>query len=74
MAERSVTSAAGWGVLHLFCTLGPSADAEAVTAAVKAAQEGEHLPVLFELRRADQSWTASPYRTLRLMVDGIAGT
>jgi chlorite dismutase len=47
MAEGSVTSAAGWGVLHLFCTLGPSADAEAVTAAVKAAQEGDHQVVTF---------------------------
>jgi len=42
-----VTSAAGWGVLHLFCTLGPSVDSEGVSAAVKAAQEGEHQVVAF---------------------------
>ena len=28
----------GWGVLHLFCKVGPLADAEAVSAAVKAAE------------------------------------
>jgi hydrogen peroxide-dependent heme synthase len=32
----------GWGVLHLFCKAGPLADAAAVTAAVKAAEEGDH--------------------------------
>ncbi len=42
-----VTSAQGWGVLHLFCVLGPSTDAEAVAASVKAAQEGEHQVVAF---------------------------
>jgi chlorite dismutase len=47
MAEGSVTSAAGWGLLHHFCTLGPSADAEAVTAAVKSAEEGDHQVVTF---------------------------
>jgi chlorite dismutase len=52
-----VTSAAGWGVLHLFCKLGPSGplsggsgpstDHEAIVAAVKAAQEGDHQVVAF---------------------------
>ena len=37
MPEPLVPSA-GWGVLHLFCRLGPLADPEAVTAAVKAAE------------------------------------
>jgi chlorite dismutase len=32
----------GWGVLHLFCKVGPLADAAAVTAAVKVAEEGDH--------------------------------
>src|SRR3954468_5341085 len=32
----------GWGVLHLFCQVGPLADAAAVTAAVKAAEGGGH--------------------------------
>ena len=30
----------GWGVLHLFATVGPHTDAEAVTAAVKDARDG----------------------------------
>jgi chlorite dismutase len=30
--------AVGWGVLHLFCKVGPLADGEAVTAAVKGAE------------------------------------
>jgi hydrogen peroxide-dependent heme synthase len=42
-----IVSVAGWGVLHLFCTLGPSADPEAVTAAVKSAQDGDHQVVTF---------------------------
>ena len=42
-----VTSAQGWGVLHLFCKLGPGSDHEAVAAAVKAAQEAEHQVVTF---------------------------
>src|SRR5215203_1246464 len=46
-SERSVTSAAGWGELHLFCTLGSSADSEAVIAAVKATQDGDHQVVTF---------------------------
>jgi chlorite dismutase len=32
----------GWGVLHLFCRSTPLADAGAVVAAVKAAQEADH--------------------------------
>jgi chlorite dismutase len=32
----------GWGVLHLFCKAGPLADADAVTAAVKAAEADDH--------------------------------
>ncbi len=42
-----VTSTAGWGVLHLFCAAGPSPDHEAVIAAVKAAEEGDHQVVTF---------------------------
>ena len=40
MPEPLVPSA-GWGVLHLFCRLGPLADPEAVTAAVKAAESDD---------------------------------
>lgn len=32
----------GWGVLHLFCKPTPAADAEAITAAVKALQADDH--------------------------------
>jgi hydrogen peroxide-dependent heme synthase len=32
----------GWGVLHLFCKAGPLADADAITAAVKAAEADDH--------------------------------
>ena len=42
-----VTSQSGWGVLHLFCTLGPSFDREAVAAAVKSCQEDDHQVVSF---------------------------
>ena len=44
-----VTSAWGWGVLHLFCTVGPSIDAEGVSAAVKGAQEDAHQVVTFAI-------------------------
>ncbi|MEY2460535.1 MAG: hydrogen peroxide-dependent heme synthase [Acidimicrobiaceae bacterium] len=37
-----LTPASGWGVLHLFCEPTPLADAEAITAAVKAAEGEEH--------------------------------
>ena len=37
----------GWGVLHLFGRLGPTVDAEAVTTAVKAAQEAGQQVVCF---------------------------
>src|SRR5882724_9555136 len=41
MAEP-ITPATGWCVLHLFCKPTPLADAEAIVAAVKAAQGDEH--------------------------------
>lgn len=37
----------GWAVLHLFCKIRPGADAEALVAAVKAAEEGDHQVVVF---------------------------
>jgi chlorite dismutase len=37
-----LTPAAGWAVLHLFCKPTPLADAEAIVAAVKAAQGDDH--------------------------------
>ena len=41
-----VRPAVGWGVLHLFCKLGPSVDAEAVQAAVKASQAEDDVQVI----------------------------
>ncbi len=37
----------GWGVLHLFCRLTATVDAQAVVTAVKAAGEGDHQVVTF---------------------------
>jgi len=37
-----LTPATGWAVLHLFCQPTPLADAEAITAAAKAAQGDDH--------------------------------
>ena len=37
----------GWGVLHLFCRLTPASEAEAVSAAVKSAQEASSQVVSF---------------------------
>jgi uncharacterized membrane protein len=34
------------------------------------AEDGDHLPVRFELRRADRADEGEPYRMLQLMVDG----
>ncbi|MDP8975917.1 MAG: chlorite dismutase family protein [Actinomycetota bacterium] len=39
----------GWGVLHLFCRPRPGADAEAVIAAVKAAQVDDHQVITFSV-------------------------
>ena len=41
-----VRPASGWGVLHLFCKLGPNADGEAVRAAVKSAQGEDDVQVV----------------------------
>jgi len=45
----------GWGVLHLFCKVGPLADAEGVTAAVKAAEadDVQVVPVAMLGHKAD---------------------
>jgi hydrogen peroxide-dependent heme synthase len=40
--SEALAPSEGWGVLHLFCKVGWGADAEAITAAVKAAEEGDH--------------------------------
>ena len=55
-----VTSAQGWGVLHLFCALGPGTDVEGVAAAVKAGQEADHQVVAFAVlgHKADLGFMA----------------
>jgi chlorite dismutase len=40
--QQPLTPATGWGVLHLFCKPAPLADAEAITAAVKACEADDH--------------------------------
>jgi hydrogen peroxide-dependent heme synthase len=39
----------GWGVLHLFCRVRPGTDGEAVVAAVKAGEGGDHQVVAFSI-------------------------
>ncbi|HEX2117970.1 MAG TPA: chlorite dismutase family protein [Acidimicrobiales bacterium] len=70
----AVTSAQGWGVLHVFCKLGPAADLEAVAAAVKAAQEADHQVVTFAVlgHKADVGFMAlgpDLWRLRRLQAD-----
>jgi chlorite dismutase len=50
----------GWGVLHLFCTVGPGTDAEAVVGAVKGAVGGDHQVVTFAVlgHKADMGFLA----------------
>jgi len=67
----------GWGVLHLFCKVGPSADADAVMAAVKAAQAADHQVVCFSIfgHKADMGVMAlgPDWVILRLLQTGIEG-
>ncbi|MCA1842764.1 MAG: chlorite dismutase family protein [Actinobacteria bacterium] len=42
-----VCPSVGWGVLHLFATVGPEAEAETIVAAVKAAENHDHQVVAF---------------------------
>src|SRR5437763_2543511 len=55
-----LSPATGWGVLHLFCKVGPAADGEAVTAAVKAATGDDHqvVPVATLGHKADIGFVA----------------
>jgi peroxiredoxin len=54
------TPSSGLGVLHLFCKLGPAADAEAVLGAVKAARQGGQQVVCFAVlgHKADLGFMA----------------
>ena len=47
--SEALTPGEGWGVLHLFCQVGPSADTEAIVAAVKAASASGHQVVAFSV-------------------------
>ncbi len=55
-----LTPSVGWGVLHLFCRLTPSTDAEAVIAAVKTCQADDHQVVSFAVlgHKADLGFLA----------------
>jgi chlorite dismutase len=50
----------GWGVLHLFCKTGPLSEAEAITAAVKAAEadDVQVVPVAMLGHKADLAFMA----------------
>jgi hydrogen peroxide-dependent heme synthase len=72
-----LTPATGWSVLHLFCKVRPGADREAIVAAVKTAQSGDHQVVSFALlgHKADLGFMAlGPdlvrLRTFQTAVDG----
>lgn len=47
--SEPLTPSQGWGVLHLFLKLTPEADREALIAAVKAGEEGDHQVVVFSV-------------------------
>ncbi|HET9076218.1 MAG TPA: chlorite dismutase family protein [Acidimicrobiales bacterium] len=49
MTAEPLKPTIGWGVLHLFCRVGPGADAQAVTSAVKEAEGAEHQVVPFSV-------------------------
>jgi peroxiredoxin len=60
VSREPLTPATGWGVLHLFCKVGPSVDVEAVVAAVKAGHTEEHQVVTFAVlgHKADVGFLA----------------
>jgi peroxiredoxin len=70
-----VVPTAGWGVLHLFCTAGPTFDAEAMVAAVKRAQAAEHQVVTTAMlgHKADLGFMAlgPDLRELRRLQTGL---
>ncbi|MGI8793824.1 MAG: chlorite dismutase family protein [Acidimicrobiales bacterium] len=48
-ASTGLSPSTGWAVLHLFLRVAPSADAEAVRAALKGAADDDHQAVVFAL-------------------------
>jgi peroxiredoxin len=77
VVNEPLTPGEGWGVLHLFCKVHPSADAEAVVAAVKAAQASELQVITFSVfgHKADLGFMAlgPDWVILRLFQAGIEG-
>jgi chlorite dismutase len=47
--SEPLTPSTGWGVVHLFCKVQPGVDSEAVVAAVKNGQGGDHQVVTFSV-------------------------
>jgi peroxiredoxin len=47
--NEPLTAREGWGVLHLFCKIGPATDAEAVATAVKAASDDDQQVIPFSI-------------------------
>lgn len=73
--DETLSPSMGWGVLHLFCKVGSSADASAVAAAVKAAWAAEHQVVPFTVlgHKADLGFLAlgPDWVTLRRLQTGL---
>jgi chlorite dismutase len=72
--HEPVEPSSGWGVLHLFCALTPLADAEAITAAVKACEADDHQVVTVAVlgHKADVGFMAlgpDLWRLRRLQAD-----
>ncbi len=49
MTAEPLKPTVGWGVLHLFCRLGPAADGQAVISAVKEMEGADHQVVAFSV-------------------------
>ena len=67
----------GWGVLHLFCSVGFGADASAIAAAVKDCEAADHQVVPFTVfgHKADVGFMAlgPDWVTLRRLQTGLQG-
>lgn len=76
--SEPLTPGEGWGVLHLFCKLGPAVDAEALLAAVKAAQAADLQVVCFSVfgHKADLGVMAlgADWVTLRRLQAAVSGS
>ena len=72
---EALAPSVGLGALHLFCKVSPSADAEAIVSAVKAAEEDEHQVVCFSVlgHKADLGFLAigPDWNRLRALQTGL---